>query len=249
MSLFMPGNPVSEPEWKKMMKISFSALWNSAADALKSVCGLGPAVKSRNAAPKPPRVPAKSGPCACLPDGVDVVAGSCDIAYTGTTMTIAQNSRRMTANWQSFSIGQGCSVNFIQPDRNAAVFIRVTGTEASVIQGALTANGKVFLLNQNGVLFSATARVAASSIVASNLDTGGEAFGLGNRGSPRVGQRAIVNQGSITAPNGGTIALIAEEVRNEGRLVAMGGNVLTGAYSNPLPGWEEFSRPVYKRTA
>lgn len=231
------------------MKTSFSALWNSAVDAVKAVCGLAPAVKNRNGAPKPPRVLAKRGPCACLPDGVDVVAGSCDIAHTGMTMTIAQNSRRMIANCQSFSIGQGCSLNFVQPDSNAAAFIRVTGTEASVIQGALTANGKVFLLNQNGVLFSATAQVEAGSIVVSNLDTGREAFNRGNCENSRASGSAIVNRGSITAPNGGTIGLIAEQVRNEGRLAAVDGNVLMGAYSNPLPGWDDLPAPTSKRLA
>jgi len=159
-------------------------------------------------------------------------------------MTIVQNGRRMVANWQSFSIGQGCTVNIVQPDSNAAAFIRVTGAEASVIEGALTANGRVFLLNQNGVLFSASAQVEASSIVASNLDAGREAFNRDNCGDPRASRSGIVNQGSITAPNGGTIALIAEQVRNEGRLAAVGGNVMMGAYDSPLPGWEDLPAPV-----
>ncbi len=59
-------------------------------------------------------------------------------------MTINQNTNKMIVNWKSFSIGKGNSVNFKQPSSSSIALNRVLGSDVSVIQGALNANGKVF---------------------------------------------------------------------------------------------------------
>jgi len=73
-------------------------------------------------------------------------------------MTVTQTTSKLAADWQSFSIGAGNSVNFVQPSASAVALNRVLGSDVSVIQGALNANGQVFLVNPNGVLFTPTAR-------------------------------------------------------------------------------------------
>jgi filamentous hemagglutinin family protein len=141
----------------------------------------------------------------------------------------------MAAHWQSFNIGQGHTVNFVQPSGTAAALNRVMGADASVIQGALKANGQIFLVNPNGILFTPTAQVNVGGIVASTLNVSTADFMAGNYKFQGASSNAIVNQGNITAlgngGQGGTIALIAAKIINQGSLGANAGNVLLGAGS------------------
>ncbi|NGM85855.1 filamentous hemagglutinin N-terminal domain-containing protein [Parapusillimonas sp. SGNA-6] len=170
-----------------------------------------------------------------LPTGGSVVAGSGSISQSGTTLTVTQTSPQMAAHWQSFNIGQGHTVNFMQPSGTAAALNRVVGADATVIQGALKANGQVFLVNPNGILFTPTAQVNVGGIVASTLDVSTADFMTGNYKFQGSSSNAIVNQGNITAVGkggqGGTIALMAAKIINQGSLAANAGNVLLGAGS------------------
>lgn len=166
-----------------------------------------------------------------LPTGGNIVGGSGTISSNGSSMTITQNTASMAADWQSFSIGQGNSVNFVQPSASSVAFNRVLGADVSTIQGALNANGQVFLLNPNGVLFTPSAQVNVGGIVASTLSMSTADFMAGNYTFAGSSSNAIINQGNITAVNGGTIALIAAKIINDGNLTANLGNVLLGAAS------------------
>lgn len=164
-----------------------------------------------------------------LPTGGHVVAGSGSIATAGSTMTVTQSTARMAVDWQSFSIGSGNTVNFVQPSASAVALNRVLGSDVSVIQGALNANGQVFLVNPNGVLFTPTAQVNAGALVASTLNLSNSDFMAGNYRFAGDSSNAIVNQGNLTAAPGGTVALIAAQIINTGTITAPQGNVLMGA--------------------
>src|SRR5271170_3663289 len=87
------------------------------------------------------------------PTGGNVTAGSASIAGQGTsTVTINQASNTAIINWNTFSIGQGELTRFIQPSAQSAVLNRVLGGQTSLIDGMLSANGQVFLINGNGVV-------------------------------------------------------------------------------------------------
>ncbi|MDI1261263.1 GLUG motif-containing protein [Aquabacterium sp.] len=166
-----------------------------------------------------------------LPTGGQIITGSGSLTTDGTTLTITQTSATMAADWQGFSIGLGHTVHFIQPSANAVALNRVLGTDVSVIQGALIANGLVFLINPNGVLFTPTAQVNVGGLVASTLSLSTADFMAGRYQFAGTSSNAIVNQGRITTANGGTIALIAARITNTGSLVARQGQVLMGAGS------------------
>jgi len=166
-----------------------------------------------------------------LPTGGAVVAGSGTIAQAGKVMTVTQTTAKMAADWQSFNIGAGNTVNFVQPSSTAVALNRVLGSDVSVIQGALNANGQVFLVNPNGVLFTPTAQVNVGSIVASTLGISTADFMAGRYKFAGDSSNAIINQGNITTLNGGSIALIAAKITNTGTLTANAGNVLLGAGS------------------
>lgn len=164
-----------------------------------------------------------------LPTGGQIVAGSGSISQSGAAMTIVQNTARMAADWQSFSIGQGNSVTFQQPSSSAVALNRVLGADVSSIQGALSANGQVFLINPNGVLFSPTAQVNVGGLVASTLNLSNEDFLAGNYTLSGDSTASVTNQGRISAANGGSVALIAARIINDGSIEAMGGAVLLGS--------------------
>ncbi len=107
------------------------------------------------------------------------------------------------------------------------------GNDVSVIQGAINANGQVFLINPSGVLFTPTSQVNVGGLVATTLNLSTDNFMAGNYKFEGASSNAIINQGNITASGdngkGGTIALIAARITNEGSLTANAGNVLLGA--------------------
>lgn len=164
-----------------------------------------------------------------LPTGGEVTAGSGSISQAGSTLTVHQDSARLAIDWQSFSIGAGHSVNFVQPSSAAVALNRVVGSDVSRIQGALNANGQVFLINPNGVVFSTTAQVNVGSLVATTLALHNDDFLAGNYRFAGTTSNPVINEGAISASEGGTIALLAAQVVNEGSLRADGGNVLIGA--------------------
>jgi len=168
-----------------------------------------------------------------LPTGGNIVAGYGSIATNDKTLTVTQDSHKLIADWTSFSIGEDNTVNFLQPGRDAAALNRVLGDQVSEIRGALNANGKVFLVNPNGIVFGATAQVNVGGLVASTLNISNDDFLAGNYRFEGDSANAIVNHGNINA-DGGTIALIAARIMNDGTLTANSGNVLLGAGSKVL---------------
>ncbi|WP_313056004.1 YDG domain-containing protein [Pseudomonas lopnurensis] len=166
-----------------------------------------------------------------LPTGGVVVGGAGSIGQNGNAMTIQQDSSKLAIDWNSFDIGKGHSVTFNQPGRDAVALNRVLGSDVSVIQGAINANGQVFLVNPNGVLFTPDAQVNVGGLVASTLAISTSDFMAGNYRFAGDSSNAIVNQGNITTAPGGSIALIAAKISNTGSLTATGGNVLLGAGS------------------
>ena len=102
-------------------------------------------------------------------DGV-VVGGSGAISQNAKTLTVNQATPKLAVNWQRFNIAAGEAVNFVQPGRSAIALNRVLGAEASSIYGQLSANGQVFLVNSNGILFGRGAQVNVGGLVASTLD-------------------------------------------------------------------------------
>ena len=169
-----------------------------------------------------------------LPTGGNVVAGTGTIEQSGNVMTIDQGTAKMAIDWSSFSIGQGHTVIFRQPSTSAVALNRVLGADPSLIQGALSANGQVFLLNPNGVLFSPTAQVNTAGLLASTLDMTTEDFLAGRNHLSGASHNAVVNQGLLRVANGGSVALVAAKVSNAGAIEADGGNVVLGAGSDVL---------------
>ena len=101
----------------------------------------------------------------------------------GNTMTINQSSHTLGLNWSSFNIGQNATVNFVQPDATSRVLNRIYDNNPSVIAGRLNANGQVYMINQNGILFSSTGQVNVGGLVASSLNASNDLLEKGLPGA------------------------------------------------------------------
>ena len=166
-----------------------------------------------------------------LPSGLTVIQGQARAVTTGNRMTVT-NSAGSILNWQGFSIGNGAGVHFAQPNAASQVLNRVTGNDPSSILGSLTSNGRVWLLNPNGVLFGQNARVDVAGLVASTLNISNNDWSAGRYSLSALGSGAVagvVNQGELRSSLGGHIALIGGSVRNEGLIESVGGQVLLAA--------------------
>ena len=166
-----------------------------------------------------------------LPSGGTVVAGQASIGTPQAgALTIDQSSARAVVNWNGFSIGAGGSVDIRQPSSNSAILNRVTGSQPSAINGRLTANGQVFLVNRNGVLIGPDGRIAAGGFVASTLEIGNDDFMAGRLSFAGSGQSAgVSNAGVIEVGQGGFAALLGGQVSNSGIIRAKLGRVGLGA--------------------
>jgi len=162
------------------------------------------------------------------PAGGDVAAGSANIVQTTPKRTdIIQQSNRAVINWQRFSINVDEHVNFQQPTSKSATLNRVKGPEVSNILGRLTANGNVFLINPNGILFGTTAKIDVAGLLASTTNIKNDKFMAGRYEFDQVMDRGgrIVNYGEISVAEGGLVALVAPGVENHGVIKARLGRV------------------------
>ncbi|MDD2659014.1 MAG: filamentous hemagglutinin N-terminal domain-containing protein [Methylococcales bacterium] len=155
-----------------------------------------------------------------LPSGNELVAGQASItAPAAGQLQINQSSQQAIINWQGFSIGAHESVNIQQPNASAVQLDRVIGQDASNIQGQLNANGQVFLINPNGVIFSKTAQVDVGGLIASTHSISNADFLNGKlHFTQDNAQGSVINQGRINTPKGGIVALIGEQVQNSGAI-------------------------------
>ncbi|WP_194715797.1 YDG domain-containing protein, partial [Noviherbaspirillum soli] len=175
-------------------------------------------------------------PAAAGPTGGVVTQGAGSIARPDAlTTAITQTSSRLAIDWTSFSSAAGERITFIQPDAFSIALNRVTGRGRSELMGSLVANGQVFLLNPNGVLFGPNASVDVGGLVASTLGMDTNSFMNGSQVLEGGGQGSVVNQGKLTATEGGRdaisgyIALVGPRVINEGAINAQQGQVLMAA--------------------
>ena len=176
-----------------------------------------------------------SGGVGAAPQGGQVVSGSGSISASGnagqSTTTITQASDKLSINWQSFNVGTSETVNFVQPSASALAVNRILDTQGSQILGKINANGQVWLINPNGVLFGRDAQINVGGLLASTLNPDDASIGSTRSNFSGNSTAGVVNLGSINAAQGGYVALLGHSVSNQGSISAPGGTVALGAGS------------------
>ena len=112
-----------------------------------------------------------------MPTGGNVQSGSATISGQGTNhMIINQSTNKSIIKWDSFSIHSGGRVDFQQPSSDSFSLNRVNGSTPSTIAGQLNSNGKVMLVNPNGVAITPNGVVSTGSFTASTLNIKNDDF-------------------------------------------------------------------------
>lgn len=177
-----------------------------------------------------------------FPQHHETVSGTATVTTIADKMTI-KTSDKVQINWHSFDIGKNKEVKFEQPNEHAVAYNRVTGGNASQIQGKLTANGKVYLANPNGVIITQGAEINVAGLFATTKDlerisengnTNQFTRKAKNGQVPKEGQVVkegqVINEGNITAQD--FVVLNGDEVINKGKIDATNGKVyLSSGYN------------------
>lgn len=156
-----------------------------------------------------------------LPQNHEVVVGQASVSTTENKMTITQSTSTTQINWGSFNIGQKKEVEFKQPSPNAVAYNRVTGGNASQIQGKLTANGKVYLANPNGVIITKGAEINVAGLLATtkdleNISENINKFTRKAKEGKVLTEGKVINEGEIKAKD--FVVLNGDEVINKGEI-------------------------------
>lgn len=163
------------------------------------------------------------------PEGGVVVRGEGTIEQADVNTTVInQQSHRLGLQWETFNVAQQERVTFNQPSSSAVALNNILDQNPSLILGAIDANGRVFLINPNGLIFGETAQVNVGSLVASSLGISMDDFMSGNYDLTAVegeGTGAVINRGLINAATGGSVTLVGGAVANEGLIIADLGSV------------------------
>jgi filamentous hemagglutinin family protein len=175
-----------------------------------------------------------------------------------TTVTIQQTAQKAILTWSSFNVGQNTIAYFNQSAGTATdgsngwvALNRVTDPTGvpSQILGQIRAEGSVYLINRNGIIFGGSSQVNVSTFVASSLNlfsndlaTSNNRFLTGGIGdlnttnfatnsilltssTPGAGDVTIAPGAAITVGTQGLALIAAPDVRNGGVITAPGGQV------------------------
>lgn len=168
----------------------------------------------------------------------------------GLVMTLLQSSGAIVVNWDSFDIGKGYTVRFVQPTGGRALN-KVRSGEVSLIDGVLQANGEVMIENGAGIIFGRNARVNTGSLVATALSIAQDAQGdlkdmndpkslnpyqwrdgravFGNTDAATAGFVATEPGAVIQSLSGGKVIMVAPRVVNKGLIETPSGQTILAA--------------------
>ena len=163
--------------------------------------------------------------------------------------------QRELFNWETFDVAAGYKLEFDQKFGSAAVALnRVLGktNPKSFINGQVKAPGEVYVINQNGIVFGAQARVDTHSLTASTLSlwndqeflAGGLTAAIRKTdpaGNPTpepafdhsgpAGDLVVRKGAAISSAKGGRVLLVAPQVENAGKIETPDGQtVLAGSH-------------------
>ncbi|MBT2745383.1 MULTISPECIES: filamentous haemagglutinin family protein [unclassified Lysobacter] len=155
-----------------------------------------------------------------------------------TTVTIEQTQKKAILSWETFNVGKQTTVYFDQRGGNLAgggndwiALNRIDDPSGrpSQIFGRIKAEGSVYLLNRNGVLFGGTSQVNTRSLLASSLNLFNNDIARSNRtfisgGIGRGNAADFVLTSDAAAYSGGARPAMAGDIRIEA-----GAQIKTGA--------------------
>jgi filamentous hemagglutinin family protein len=164
----------------------------------------------------PPGLP----PAQAAPRGEKVVSGTVGIERDGSLTRITASDGAII-EFDALDVLAHETLQFLQPSEAARVLNRVLGPDATRIDGALLANGQVYIVNPAGVFFGGSAVVDVGRLVAGAGRLSDEDFAAGvDRFTALAG--AVENRGTIRAD---AVTLVGQTVANHGSVIAPEGMI------------------------
>ena len=169
-------------------------------------------------------------------------------------LEIHQTDEKAILHWKSFDIGANAWVHFDQDgDTDWAALNRIYDQNPSQIYGQLTADGRVYLINQNGILFGPGSQINVHSLVGSALNIDDEDFKDGilsfhlenytgqsyDDSDYLLEESCVSNHGDIETDQGGWVFLLGPQVENSGTISAPLGQVGLAAGSQVTLEYEQ----------
>lgn len=156
---------------------------------------------------------------------------------SASQMTIQQTAPKAILNWQQLNLNRGESLTFNQGgNRSWAALNRIHDANPSLISGNVKADGHLYFVNGNGIIFGNGAQINAGSLTASTLDVTDDLFdnGILSDSTKAVfsgtGGFVRVEQGAaLTAASGGRVMLLAKDVTNSGVITTPDGQTILAA--------------------
>ncbi|MBD2214684.1 filamentous hemagglutinin N-terminal domain-containing protein [Nostoc linckia FACHB-104] len=155
-----------------------------------------------------------------------------------------QTGTNLFHSFEKFGLNQGQTANFISNPSIQNIFGRVTGGEASIINGLIQVTGgnsNLFLMNPAGIIFGANASL---NVPAAFTATTASAIGFNNQWFNAVGTNnysnltgnpdafaftqpggAIINHGNLSVSSGQSLTLLGGTVINTGTVESAAGTI------------------------
>jgi filamentous hemagglutinin family protein len=163
------------------------------------------------------------------PVGPTVTHGKATFATRGNALTVT-NTPGAIINWQSFGIASQEITRFLQQSGASAVLNRVTGATPSAILGQLQSNGRVYLINPNGITIGKNAVIDVAGFVASTHRLSDEDFiKQRHRFQETPAAGAVINHGAIKTASGGMVYLVGQNIENHGVISTPQGQIILAA--------------------
>ncbi len=172
------------------------------------------------------------------------------ITNGGLDMVIDQTTKAATLEWQKFDIDANYSVRFNQPSADSVALNRIFDNAPSQINGRLTANGQIYLVNRNGIVFGDHAQVDVNTLIASTLNIDDSVFEDGILGAIQNGQAAFVADADMPANatielkqgaqlsaiqgDAGRILILAPNIINRGNIHTPDGQAVLAASTDSV---------------
>ncbi|MCK9913002.1 filamentous hemagglutinin N-terminal domain-containing protein, partial [Microbacteriaceae bacterium K1510] len=167
-----------------------------------------------------------------------------------TNVTVEQTQAQAILTWQTFNVGAKTDLAFDQKGNRSWVALNrvLDNTAPSRILGTIKADGSVYVVNQNGIIFGGSAQVNVGALIASTANITNDQFLSKGIYSSQTGTvyvpsftgatgKITVEAGALIATHapaqvtsgGGFVALLGTSVTNEGTITTPKGQALLAA--------------------
>lgn len=167
------------------------------------------------------------------PQGERVVKGRATFERDGSDTHITTQTKETIVDYDRFDVGSGESVRIDQPTSRSRILNRVPNGDESRIDGSLSSNGIVYILNPAGVFLGNHAVVDVGGLVAG-------AGSLSNKDFSRGVDRITDLQGDVGVADGAQVQatrdvlLVGRHVENFGEIASERGMIALVAGQNVM---------------